>query len=99
MKTQQLPQKDEKDSGKSPRSTFTISVNNVPFDTAEHTMTGIQIKTLAGVPADYELFEVRGANTVPVTNDQTVHIHEKSEFRAIPAGTFGDTPHAAAKAS
>jgi|GEM_PF-1681438 len=68
---------------------FTIFVNNNPFITYEHKLTGAQIKTLAGVPADYELFEVKGDQTVPVGNDQEVHIHEGMHFRAIPAGTFG----------
>ena len=68
---------------------FTILVNNQPFHTAAHELTGMQIKQLAGIPADYELFEVRGAETLPVTNEEKVHIHEKAEFRAIPAGTFG----------
>ena len=69
--------------------TFTIYVNNNPFTTHEHQLTGAQIKQLANVPADYELFEVRGDQTIPVGNDQEVRIHDKLHFRAIPAGTFG----------
>lgn len=72
-----------------PKHAFTIFVNNNPFPTDEHKLSGAQIKTLAGVPTDYELFEVRGEQTVPVGNDQEVHIHEDMHFRAIPAGTFG----------
>ncbi len=68
---------------------FTIFVNNNPFVTGEHELTGAQIKKLAGVPADYELFEVRGDQTLPVGNDQVVKIHNALHFRAIPAGTFG----------
>ena len=68
---------------------FTIFVNNQPFVTAEHLLTGAQVKILAGVPADYELFQVEGNNTVAVGDSQEVHIHEKAHFRAIPAGTFG----------
>ncbi len=69
--------------------TFTIFVNNNPFTTSEHTLTGAQIKELARVPSDYELFEIRGDQTVPVGNDTEVHIHNNMQFRAIPAGTFG----------
>lgn len=72
------------------KATFTIFVNNQEFQTTAHEMTGAQIKALATVPADYELFEVRGEQTVPVGNDQIVHIHEKMHFRAIPPGTFGN---------
>ncbi len=68
---------------------FTTFVNNKEFRTSEHELTGLQIKELAGVPTDYELFEVKGDQTVPVGNDQVVHIHNDLHFRAIPAGTFG----------
>ncbi|HEV2523429.1 MAG TPA: multiubiquitin domain-containing protein [Candidatus Acidoferrales bacterium] len=68
---------------------FIIFVNNREFTTDQHELTGAQIKALAGVPADYELFEVKGDQTVSVGNDQVVRIHDKLHFRAIPAGTFG----------
>jgi len=68
---------------------FTIFVNNVAFTTSEHELTGSQIKTLAGVPADYELFQVKGDQTVPIGNEEVVHVHNNIHFRAIPAGTFG----------
>jgi len=71
------------------RHEFAIFVNNQAFKTPEHTRTGAQIKSLAGVPADYELFEVEGANSKSVGDSQEVHIHENQHFRAIPAGTFG----------
>jgi hypothetical protein len=70
-------------------STFTIFVNNNALETSEHTLTGRAIKELAGVSADYELFEVKGDHTEPVGDDQMVHIHNRQHFRSIPAGTFG----------
>jgi hypothetical protein len=69
--------------------TFTVFVNNNEFQTSEHDLTGTQIKELASVPPDYELFEVKGDHTVPVGNEQAVEIHNNLHFRAIPAGTFG----------
>ena len=68
---------------------FTVFVNNNAFTTHEHQLTGAQIKILGVVPGDYELFEVKGDQTVPVGNEQELQIHEKIHFRAIPAGTFG----------
>jgi len=70
---------------------FTVIINNREFQTSEHVLTGSQIKALGGFPADYELYELRGNSneSVPVGNDQEVHIHERIQFRAIPAGTFG----------
>jgi hypothetical protein len=71
------------------QATFSVFVNNQEFETQEHQLTGGRIKSLAGVPSDYELFEVKGDQTVPVGNEQIVHIHNNIHFRAIPAGTFG----------
>ena len=82
-----MSDKDNKD--KKDNRTFTIFVNNNSFETHEHQLTGTAIKSVARIPADYELFEVKGNQTVPVGNEQVVHIHEKQHFRAIPAGTFG----------
>lgn len=68
---------------------FTVFVNNIAFTTHDHELTGAQIKALAAVPADYELFQVKGDQTVPIGNEEIVHIHNNMHFRAIPAGTFG----------
>jgi len=75
--------------GKKDEPTFTIFVNNNPFTTRKHELAGAQIKALAAVPGDYELFQVQGDNTVPIGNEQVVHINNGDHFRAIPAGTFG----------
>ena len=69
---------------------FTIYVNNQPFETTEHELTGAQIKALAGIPPEYELFRVFGQNSTPVGNDERVRLHENEQFRAIPSGTFGE---------
>ncbi len=68
---------------------FTIRINDRTVTTSAHELSGAALKQLAGIPPDYELFRVVGSNTVPVANDETVHLHEREEFRAIPAGTFG----------
>jgi hypothetical protein len=72
-----------------------IFVNNQPVLSSDREMTGDQIKTLAGLPTDYALYIVRGAESVPVSGTDAVHLHEREHFRAIPAGTFG-AGHAAA---
>jgi hypothetical protein len=68
---------------------FTVIINNRPYLTAAHVLTGTEIKALAGLPVDYELYQIRGSESVPVSNEQEIHIHEGIQFRAIPAGTFG----------
>lgn len=76
--------------------TIEIVVNSQHFNSPSKELTGLKIKQLAGIPTDYELFVVHGNTTVPVGNDEVVHIHTGSEFRAIPAGTFGKSVNATA---
>jgi hypothetical protein len=71
------------------KHTITFFVNNKPIETTEVELSGAAIKQLAGVPADYQLFEIRGQETVPVGDNQVVKIHPELKFRAIPPGTFG----------
>jgi len=68
---------------------FEIFVNNKPYKTDLDKMTGQQIKALAGVPSDYELFLVKGKESEPIGSNQTVEIKNGEHFRAIPPGTFG----------
>lgn len=71
------------------KQTITFFVNNKPVETVEKELSGAAIKQLAEVPADYQLFEIRGQETVPVGDNQIVKIHKDLKFRAIPPGTFG----------
>ena len=71
----------------------TFFVNNQPIVTAQRELSGAAIKELAKIPVDYELYEVRGSETVRIGDAQIVHIHEKEQFRAIPPGTFGAQCH------
>lgn len=73
----------------SDRRTITITVNGSPVVLTERALTGATLKAKAGIPADYELYAVHGASTKAVADTDTVHLHDGSEFRAIPAGTFG----------
>ena len=66
-----------------------IFVNNVAFFTEDRRLSGSQIKALAGLPADYELFLVRGSNSDPVADGEVVQLHPNQHFRAIPIGNFG----------
>ncbi len=75
---------------------FTIFVNNKPFKTTQTEMTGDQIKALAAVPLNYELFRLEGDKSIPVGPTEEVKIKDGEHFRAIPPGTFGsDAPRSA----
>ena len=58
-----------------------ITVNNQPVTVPKHT-TGAQIKELAGIPADFQLFVVRGDHEDEITNDENVTVHAKQRFIA-----------------
>jgi len=90
MKKVEVNMFDQESDGKGKeRHELTIFVNNAQLKTQADELTGSQIKSLAAVPADYELFQVQGDHTVPVGNEEVVHLHNNDHFRAIPAGTFG----------
>lgn len=75
------------------KESFSIFVNNQQFKTSADELTGAEIKALAGVPSDYELFEVKGDQTLPVGDAQKIAIRNGLHFRAIPSGTFGHCEH------
>jgi Multiubiquitin len=60
-----------------------ILVNNQPTTVPKHT-TGAAIKSLAGVPADFQLFRVTGATEHPVGDDERITVHEGERFIASP---------------
>ncbi len=68
---------------------FEIFVNNKRFTTDSDQLTSDQIKQLASIPPNYELFVVHGNESVPIGPSQTVEIRNGEHFRAIPPGTFG----------
>jgi len=72
---------------------ISLFVNNQRFKTTEQELTGTQIKALAGIPSDYELFHVEGTNSVPLGDADHVQLHAGEHFRAIPSGTFGTNGH------
>lgn len=78
------------------RHSITIDINGKAVTTTQRELTGLEIKALGSVPADYELFMVRDGKSVPVTNEERVRLHEHEQFRAIPSGTFGGGRRAAA---
>ena len=68
---------------------FEIFVNNKHFRTDKEQLAGDDIKKLAGVPADYELYLVHGNESTPIGPTQVISIKNGDHFRAIPPGTFG----------
>lgn len=61
-----------------------ILVNNKAVSVPKHT-TGAEIKSRAGVPATFELFEVKGKKEEPVGDDDKVTVKEGDRFIASPS--------------
>jgi hypothetical protein len=66
---------------------ITILVNDKPVTFDTRTVTGLQIKNKAGVPASSILYELRGTNKVPIGDNEQIEIHENEKFLAVPGGT------------
>lgn len=60
-----------------------IWVNNRPVRVPNVT-TGAGIKEAARVPADYQLFEIRGHEEIPVADHERTEVHEEERFAATP---------------
>lgn len=77
--TESHNEKDEKE-----KTEVRISVNNKPVAVPKHT-TGAEIKSRAGVPPTFQLFEVKGKKEIPVANDDKVTVKEGDRFIASPS--------------
>jgi Multiubiquitin len=75
----------EADTARPTSRTITIEVNNKSYEAPRMEMTGAEIKRLAGVPLDFQLYRLHGASQRldPIENDQLVKLHEHERFRAV----------------
>jgi hypothetical protein len=67
----------------------TISVDDREYEIAEQYLSGTQIKVLAGIASDYQLFLEAHGDDQPVADDSSVKIHSNMKFYALPPATFG----------
>jgi hypothetical protein len=73
-------------------SKYHFFVDNKKFETDHASLTALEIKTLAGVPADYQLFlEVHGhdADRALSDSDGVDLQNPPKHFYAVPPATFG----------
>ena len=65
-------------------------MNDERKESLDHTLTGSQLKDIAGVPATDELFlETRCGDEV-IANDATVHVRNGDRFHTMPSPQYGD---------
>ena len=70
--------------GSAQRQEVRILVNNKEVLVPKVT-TGTGIKEAAGVPADYQVFRIKGHEEIPVGNDERIEVHEHERFAATPS--------------
>lgn len=67
-------------------------VDGKRYTTDQATLTGLQIKTLASVPANYQLFLEEEGDTPDLAisdGDGVLMNHKEKHFFAVPPATFG----------
>jgi hypothetical protein len=65
-------------------------IDDKPYPVPNEPLTGLQIKELAGKPADYQLFLERpGHPDKQITNDERVHVKAGEHFHTVPPAHFG----------
>ncbi|MDQ5819909.1 MAG: hypothetical protein M3540_00515 [Actinomycetota bacterium] len=74
----------EKQSQEKKSDEVSILVNNKAVTVPKHT-TGAEIKSRAGVPATFQLFEVKGKKEEPVGDDDKVTARQGDRFIASPS--------------
>jgi hypothetical protein len=66
-----------------------IFIDNKQFKVEAEYLNGAQIKALAGVPSDYQLFLEQKGEDRPISDAQSVKLENGMHFFAVPAATFG----------
>lgn len=66
-------------------------VDGAEYSTDKPTLTGLEIKTIANVPGNYQLFlEEKGdAPDRAISDGESIVIGHKDHFFAVPPATFG----------
>ena len=75
-------------------STYHFFVDGKPFETAKSHLSGAEIKTIAGVAGNYQLYLEEQGNTPDraISDGETVQMdHKEKHFFAVPPATFGET--------
>lgn len=75
---------------------ITILINNTPYEAPSATMTGLEIKQLAGGPLDYWLIlvvkspdPVAGGDDKQIQDEERLELKSGMRFRIVNPATFG----------
>ncbi len=89
MESQEPKSSESEDSAK--KHEFVIYIDAVRYVVTQTSMSGSQIKALAGKDAQYQLFleEVGDQPDKAIDDNTAVHLRNDMHFYAIPPATFG----------
>jgi hypothetical protein len=65
------------------KKTVTIEINNKQYDAPSNTLTGAEIKELASIPLDFQLYRLQGKKLIPVGNEDEIKLRKGDRFRAV----------------
>jgi hypothetical protein len=65
--------------------TVSIEVNNKAYEAPKEVLTGAEIKALAEIPPDFQLYLLHGESNKleEIRNDEEVKLHKNMRFRAV----------------
>jgi Multiubiquitin len=66
-----------------------ILINDKEYVVEAKTLSGAQIKALAGIPAEYQLFLEQPGEDRPIPDATSVKLHDGMKFYSLPPATFG----------
>jgi hypothetical protein len=68
-----------------------IFINGVGFEVTQAKMTGAQLKALAAIPAENQIFEDAPGHhdDIQVLDDAPIHLKNNMKFYDVPVGNFG----------
>jgi hypothetical protein len=87
-----MPEQDRNQEEPGSRKKYHFFVDGKKFETDKESITGAEIKNLAGVDSTYQLFEEGKGNDPdrPVSDLEGVHLGSgPRQFFAVPPATFG----------
>lgn len=84
---------DRDDEGKpdkpKPKLKLVIFINDDRYEVDDKTMTGAELKALAALPAEYQLFLEEKGDDRQIRDDETVKLRKEMKFYSLPPATFG----------
>ena len=61
-----------------------VVINDKKYVFEHHHRTGLEIKEKAGIPADYSLYRRMPGDNEPISNEETVDLHDGEHFFSRP---------------